>query len=83
MREMNAAVSGSGGSADQGPTGRSVAALLLVLSVLFAASLVHHAVVSRPATLRGTPLTTLDPNTAPWWELALLPRVGPRDRRSP
>src|SRR5512145_1622029 len=51
--------------------------LLSLLSLMMLYGLAERWWVWRSIGPRPRAEVTIDPNTAPWWELAILPRVGP------
>ncbi len=57
-------------------TERGSVILILLSPIMFWLVAAHLWVTLRTAPLRPV-LSTIDPNAAPWYELSLLPRIGP------
>lgn len=50
--------------------------LLLLWPAMVILVLAHLRATSQPAQMTP-PMSAVDPNIAPWWELSVLPRIGP------
>jgi DNA uptake protein ComE-like DNA-binding protein len=76
MREENSEVTSLHARQDR----RVVALLILLVVCTFRAALVEHDVVASTAEHENTQGLAgeclVDPNSAPWWELTVLPRIG-------
>ena len=57
----------------------AVAALLLII---IATAAWRHVGATFAIHDAGTPLSTVEPNLAPWWELTVLPRIGETTARA-
>ncbi len=80
------------GSPDAGPSPRGpraygfeadfVSALLLFLGLVLAAAGGHTLIPVFGSARGGAPLSAVDPNVAPWWELTALPEIGEATARA-
>ena len=56
-------------------------AMILVALALVSSGVFRRSIAATESTYTGqtwaSVLKTIDPNHAPWWELSLLPRIGP------
>jgi len=75
-----ASPSGAGNRHDQ--IARSCVAALVVLWVVVALSGLRTGLSGRPVDTADAPPGTVNPNSAPWYELALLPRIGESTARA-
>jgi len=57
-------------------------AILIVLWVLATVCAIRIATVLRPNSAMASVCRGLDPNRAPWWDLTLLPEIGPGTGRA-
>lgn len=56
-------------------------ALLICLCPFMAVATGRVLSLAAPGAEAPAPATTIDPNHAPWWELTVLPRIGPTRAR--
>ena len=59
-----------------------VPTLLIALWVVLAPLLIQAALAARTPDAIQQVAGTVDPNRAPWWELTILPRIGPTTSRA-
>ena len=59
-----------------------VPTLLIALWVVLAPLLIQAALAARTPDEIPLVAGTVDPNLAPWWELTILPRIGPTTSRA-
>jgi len=54
----------------------AVSTSLVVLGLILAITAIRHSATTRPADPAPPALASINPNTAPWWELMVLPDIG-------
>ncbi len=69
-------------STETQPAFDAVSTSLVVLGLILTITAIRHAGAAKPIAPAPPALASINPNTAPWWELMVLPDVGETTART-
>jgi len=73
---MSTSRNGVGSGSTVKPVLDAYSAVAVLLLIIIAIAAWRHFDATFAIRGAGTPLTTVEPNLVPWWELTVLPRIG-------